>query len=243
METLSTLIIDNQQLSIYRLLTLMEVIIIAIKVVKNNNPTQSEMQQALYRPKGQINIIPYYKCDEIWIPITSIPNLQDWYYISNYGRVYSKLYNQLIRPRYIGHGYYTVTLRAKDNTSVDALVHRLVLSNFCPVENMNSLQVNHKNCIKTDNRLENLEWTTCLENISHAINNNLYESRIGLNSNFGKIEDCVIHEICKLLQNGISIKEIVQKTNLNELSENPEKFIRAIRNRKIRKNISKDYSW
>jgi len=52
-------------------------------------------------------------------------------------------------------------------------VHRLILENFNPVEGMENLQVNHIDGNKRNNKLSNLEWTTCQENIDHAINNNL----------------------------------------------------------------------
>ena len=40
-------------------------------------------------------------------------------------------------------------------------------------ENIDQLQINHKNCNKRDNALENLEWCTAKENINHAYEANL----------------------------------------------------------------------
>jgi midasin (ATPase involved in ribosome maturation) len=63
-------------------------------------------------------------------------------------------------------GYYSVSTKINGIESAYS-VHRLVSNAFIPNPN-NYKDVNHKNGIKTDNRVENLEWCTRSENILHA---------------------------------------------------------------------------
>ena len=83
-------------------------------------------------------------------------------------------------------GYREVCLSENGKTK-SYLVHRLILSTFKPIENMDRFDVNHKNGIKTDNRLENLEWCTRSENVLHAYRIGLEKKCVGENHHAHKL--------------------------------------------------------
>lgn len=59
---------------------------------------------------------------------------------------------------------------SKDNKRYSFSVHRLMMKIFCPVENMEKLEVNHIDGNPQNNILENLEWVTSEQNHSHYKN-------------------------------------------------------------------------
>lgn len=111
--------------------------------------------------------------NEIW---KDIPEYEGLYQVSSEGRVKSlagdrevngRIYH-IRRDRILEsqYGEYPFVVLSKNNITKQYLVHRLVLTSF--FGSGDGLQVNHKNGIKSDNRLENLEWCTAKENIRHA---------------------------------------------------------------------------
>ena len=95
------------------------------------------------------------------------------YYVTDDGKIWSERTNKYLNIQLDKNGYAKVRLRSTDGKTHRYSVHRLILENFKPVIGMEKLQVNHKDGNKLNNNLNNLEWTTCKENIQHAIDNDL----------------------------------------------------------------------
>ena len=101
----------------------------------------------------------------MWTPVHGFEGL---YEMTKEGQIKSLRSNRIISQRYNTKGYLIVILTKKDGSRTTKAVHRLILETFNPVENMESLTVNHINHIKDDNRLENLEWKTNSDNVKEA---------------------------------------------------------------------------
>lgn len=89
------------------------------------------------------------------------------YMVSKDGNVFSIKSNKYLKSRLCNAGYLMLVLRT-NGMSKNMSIHRLVASTYLSNDE-NKKCVNHKNGIKTDNRVENLEWVTYKENIEHSI--------------------------------------------------------------------------
>jgi hypothetical protein len=122
--------------------------------------------------------------NEIW---KDVVGYEGFYQVSNLGRVkrlkrlgnkklgINSVTEKILESTPNGNGYNSTALFKKK-----FLTHRLVALSFLPC-NDNELVVNHKNGIKNDNRLENLEWVTKSGNMNHAYQHCLKISEKGQN--------------------------------------------------------------
>lgn len=103
--------------------------------------------------------------EEQWL---DIPGYEGLYQISNFGRVKSFYFKnpRILKPHKV-KGYSNVELY-KNKKKKQFYIHRLVMENFCPIENMNVLDVNHKDEDKSNNHISNLEWMTHKDNLNYG---------------------------------------------------------------------------
>ena len=118
--------------------------------------------------------------DEIW---KDIEGYEDCYQVSNFGRVLSKKSGLLRKFGDNGNGYKFVPL--SNGMVKNFYVHRLVADAFIPNPDRKQT-VNHKDGIKSNNHVSNIEWATQSENSQHGFDNGLINALCGREHPFSK---------------------------------------------------------
>ena len=151
------------------------------------------------------------------------------YTIDETGNVFSIRKNKYLKQTINRNGYCKVTLQ-KDKYKKTFSVHRLVAQAYLK-NYSNTLQVNHINGIKTDNRVENLEMVTAKENMQKAVEIGLFDKckeiqrKNAIKNNLGKYHILASESAKKrvakydknnnLIQVYNSITEASRKNNIN----------------------------
>lgn len=154
----------------------------------------------------------------------------DNYYVTSCGKIFRK--NKELLKNRSTNGYITVCIKYKDGSRKSRFVHRLVAEEFIPNPE-NKPVVNHKNLVKSDNSVENLEWNTYQENSRHAHENGAFRVS-GYHHNALMTED-KIRACCLMIQEGRRNKDISEATGVCR------KIVGQIRNKETWVHISKDY--
>lgn len=126
-----------------------------------------------------------------------IPNFSR-YAVCEDGHIYSLNYKRTgktlkLKPALSKDGYLKTVFLGDDGKYKPMSMHRAVALTY--IGEPNGLQVNHKNGIKTDNRLCNLEYVTQSQNILHAYANNLNKPRRGSLNGMSKLMEQDVEEI------------------------------------------------
>ena len=118
------------------------------------------------------------------------------YKVTNKGDVIGKT-GKTLKSWKTNAGYQQVCLKKYDK-KFNRTIHRLVAEAFlCPQPDRK--QCNHKDGIKINNNVENLEWVTCSENHSHAFAIGL-RSHTGEDHNNSKLKNGEVWLIKKLIK-------------------------------------------
>lgn len=170
--------------------------------------------------------------NESWKMISDCPD----YEVSTTGRIrritswYGR--NRVNRNMFLSldssRSYLQVTLFRLGNRK-RYLVHRLVALAF--LGPANGRQTNHKNGVKKDNRVENLEWVTCSENGLHAYRVGLIQ--MGEQHHRAKLSDWqirVIRRLPKMNQKSIMAMFRISRSTVSEIRRGGGRTRRLISN-------------
>lgn len=160
--------------------------------------------------------------EEVW---KNIDGYNGEYQVSNMGRVYSVKNRMLLKESFNKDGYVLIALYNNGNRRGCSL-HRLVAKEFI-LNTENKPEVNHKDLNKTNNRADNLEWVTKVENMRHAVENGKFQMSderkselskrfSGENSYLSKLTEDQVKEIRKLREVGVKRVAVAEMFNVDK---------------------------
>lgn len=179
----------------------------------------------------EINTMNYIQTElnleeEIWKPHydSNFP----LYLVSSQGRIKNKNTNRILKQSLTNYKirnkngtrralvqYYQIVLRDINNKNTNFRVHRLVLSTFKGLPPNPNMQCSHINGNPLDNNINNLEWTTPIQNNRMKIIHGTNHGMKGETNGFAKLKNEEVIHIKFLLSKNLKLKEIASKFNIH----------------------------
>jgi hypothetical protein len=147
---------------------------------------------------------------EKWKIIPEAPK----YEASTLGKIRNAETKRELKFSEIRRGYKIFKAYYKDGDKRNMTVHKAVATTFVPNPD-NLPQLNHKNGNKADNRMENLEWCTCKQNIKHAFKEGLRKKTYTIEHR-AKITEKMARRIKMGLEMGLRQNELVDIYNVSK---------------------------
>lgn len=153
--------------------------------------------------------------DEVWKNIKNFPS----YEISNHGRIKIVKTKQLMAFK--GSKYLCVQIHDEDGKPHEKSVHVLVAQEFIENNDIEAIEVNHKNGNCKDAHVSNLEWTSHVNNMIHAKETGLIKNRLTRVQQIDLKTSNVIREFKSV---GAAAKEMnVANSNISEVCGGTQK--------------------
>lgn len=154
-----------------------------------------------------------------------IKGFEEYYQVSNHGRVRSKdrvqsylnrkTKGKILKPIPNSQGYFRVVLKV-DGKGKRYFVHRLVADAFC-IKPKGLDVVNHLDSDYTNNKSSNLEWTTLTGNMQHA----LKKGRLDRTNEWLKRQRKSLEKYKKpVIGRNIKTGDVIEFNSINEAGRN-----------------------
>lgn len=157
------------------------------------------------------------ECIEKWRDVVGYEGL---YQVSDLGRLKRKerfikstnrYIKEIILKTHINKKEYSQIVLHFGSKRTHFRVHRIVAIAFLK-NDFNMPEVNHKNCIKTDNTLKNIEWCSSTYNKIHAYENGLIKGKKGEDSINSKLTE---KQVLEIRENKMKQKDIALLYGIN----------------------------
>lgn len=153
-----------------------------------------------------------------------VAGYENYFQISDLGRLRSKRTNKILSQTISKTGYYThaTKIGGRKGKSICFKIHRLVCKAFHPNPE-NKKSVNHKDGNKLNNHKDNVEWATQHENMTHAVSTGLLVNPKGEENNKAKLSEKDViqirmeYETTKISQRALAKKYEVSRWTIQDI--------------------------